>query len=85
MEKIIFDYSKLRGRIVEKFGTQGKFAEKMGWSERTMSLKMSGEVQWRQSDIVQAVELLELEQEDISRYFFTYNVKKSEQKDGEEA
>ena len=39
-----------------------------------MSLKMSGEVPWRQPDIVQAVELLELKQEDISSYFFTYVV-----------
>jgi len=74
LTKTVYDYSKLRGRIVEKFGTQSKFADAMGWSDRTMSLKMSGEVPWRQPDIVQAVELLELKQEDISSYFFTYVV-----------
>ena len=39
-----FDYSKLRGRIIEKFGNQSKFAVAMGWSERTMSLKITGNV-----------------------------------------
>ena len=34
-----FNYSKLRGRIIEKFGTQGCFARKLGVSERTLSLK----------------------------------------------
>lgn len=84
MEKLEFDYSKLRGRIVEKFGTQSNFADAMEWSERTMSLKMSGKVPWGQLDIVKATELLELEYDDISRYFFTPSVKNFEHKDGEE-
>ena len=37
-----YDYSKLAGRIVEKFGTQYNFAIAMGLSERTISLKMNG-------------------------------------------
>lgn len=84
MEKLGFDYSKLRGRIVEKFGTQGNFADAMEWSERTMSLKMSGKVPWGQPDIVKATELLGLEYEDISTYFFTPSVKNFEHKGGEE-
>lgn len=84
MKKLEFDYSKLRGRIVEKFGTQHNFADAMEWSERTMSLKMSGKVPWGQPDIVKAAELLELEYDDISRYFFTPSVKYLEHEDGEE-
>ena len=38
-----FNYDKLSGKIVEVFGTRYKFAEAMKWSERTLSLKMSGE------------------------------------------
>ena len=37
-----FDYSKLRGKIVEKFGTQTEFSKAMNLSERTMSLKLNG-------------------------------------------
>ena len=31
-----YNYAKLIGRIVEKVGTQGNFANEMGLSERTM-------------------------------------------------
>jgi len=65
-----FDYSKLRGRIVEVFGSQGKFAEAMDWSERTLSLKMTGKVPWKQSDICEAIKLLGLSKDDITAYFF---------------
>ena len=40
-EKIIFDYSKLKGRIVEKFKTQGNFASINQLSDRSMSLKLN--------------------------------------------
>lgn len=33
----MFQYSKLKGKIVEIFGSQKKFAEAMGLSERTIS------------------------------------------------
>lgn len=65
-----FDYSKLRGKIVEKFGTQTKFASAMKWSERTLSLKLNGGVPWKQTDIAKAVEILELNEIDIPQYFF---------------
>ena len=39
-----FDYSRLKGRIVEVYGTNAAFSKDMGWSERTMSLKMNGKV-----------------------------------------
>lgn len=39
-----FDYSKLRGRIVEKFGTQVNFAKAIKLSERTLSLKLNGKI-----------------------------------------
>lgn len=71
-----FDYNKLRGRIVELFGNQGEFAKAMNWSERTLSLKMNGKVSWKQTDIVKAVELLKLSDNDIKPYFFTLKVQK---------
>lgn len=70
----MYDYSKLSGRIVEIFGTRYKFAEAMRWSERTLSLKMSGVRDWRQYDICKAIELLNLTVEDIPVYFFKQNV-----------
>ena len=71
-----FNYDKLSGKIVEVFGTRYKFAEAMNWSERTLSLKMSGERSWNQPDICRAIDLLNLTEEDIPTYFFTPKVQK---------
>ena len=65
-----FNYNKLRGKIVEVFGTQAQFADAMGWSERTLSLKMNGTRSWKQTDICKAIKLLSLRMEDIPVYFF---------------
>lgn len=65
-----YNYSKLLGRIVEKVGTQSSFAEKMGLSERSISLKLNGKVGWKQSEISQACEVLEICDSDIPGYFF---------------
>lgn len=71
---IIYDYGKLNGRIVEKFKTQAVFAEKMGLSERTISLKLNNKIAWKQSEIQKAVEILEIPDEEIQVYFFTKEV-----------
>jgi hypothetical protein len=41
MEKI-FDYSKLRGRIREKFKTESAFGKAMNLSHNTISKKLNG-------------------------------------------
>ena len=65
-----FNYNKLSGKIVEVFGTRYNFAKAMGWSERTLSLKMSGKRSWKQSDICKAINLLNLTEGDIPTFFF---------------
>lgn len=72
----MYDYSKLLGRIIEKFGTQSKFAEAMKISERTISLKLTGKVDWKQREIESARSLLELAESDIPAYFFTLKVQR---------
>lgn len=66
-----YNYAKLLGRIVEKVGTQSNFAERMGLSERSISLKLNGKVGWKQSEISKACEVLEIQDADIPAYFFT--------------
>lgn len=65
-----YDYSKLCGLIVEKYGTQAKFAEAMGLSERSVSLKLNGRVGWKQAEIAQACKLLGIRATTIAAYFF---------------
>lgn len=69
-----FNYDKLKGRIIEIFGSQREFASAMGWSERTLSLKINGEIPWKQTDICKALNLLRLSETDIPTYFFTAKV-----------
>lgn len=69
-----FDYSKLKGKIVEKYGSQSEFAKAMKWSERTLSQKMNGKVSWKQTDICTAISLLGLSENDVQDYFFTVKV-----------
>lgn len=47
-----FNYDKLKGKIVEFFGSQYRFAEAMGMSERTLSLKLNGNVPWKQRYLI---------------------------------
>ena len=68
------DYSKLLGRITEKFGTQAEFANAMGVSERSISLKLNNKVSWKDNEISKAVEILEVNPKDIPAYFFKYKV-----------
>lgn len=69
-----YDYSKLSGRIVEKCGTQAIFAEKMGLSERTVSLKLNNKIPWKQTEMQKASEVLSFSSGEIQLYFFTLKV-----------
>lgn len=69
-----YDYSKLLGRITEKFGTQFRFSEAIGLSERSVSLKLNGHTGWKQSEIARACKLLGIPDREIAAYFFTLEV-----------
>lgn len=69
-----FDYSKLKGRIIEKFGTQYKFAKANNISDRSMSLKLKNEIGLSQDEILRWCNLLEIEKKEIPLYFFTQKV-----------
>lgn len=67
---MVYDYSKLRGRIVEKFGTQNEFARKIGISKNAVSKKMNGITQFSQTDIELWCELLEINRTEIPDFFY---------------
>lgn len=71
MEKIKFDYSKLKGRITEKVGTQKAFAELLGITEGTLTSKLLGYTYFSQDEIMKSVNILEIGEENVSKYFFT--------------
>lgn len=66
-----YNYMKLRGKIIESYGSQKKFADKLGISENSISKKMQGKTGFSQDDIVKWSELLNIDKKDYSLYFFT--------------
>jgi len=68
-----YDYSKLLGRIVEKYGSQKAFAGALGMSEHSLSVKLGGK-SFKQKDIDRSCELLDIAPADIGTYFFTRKV-----------
>lgn len=73
-----FNYDRLRGRIIEKYRSQLEFSRAMGWSERTLSLKMTGKRFWKQPEICRAIKLLDLSVDDVNEYFFDEKVQNIE-------
>ena len=67
---ITFNYSKLRGRIKEKFGNEKDFAVALGMSDTNLSLIFNNKAQFKQITIKKAVALLEIPPEEIDSYFF---------------
>lgn len=65
-----FEYRKLKGRIIEKFETNGKFADFLGVSPVTVSNKLRGVTQFSQDDILSWCKALGIELEDSGSYFF---------------
>lgn len=66
-----YTYNKLRGRIIEIYGTQGKFAEKLGVSQNAVSKKMNCQTEFSQADIIQWSILLNVQKDEYGEYFFT--------------
>ena len=69
-----YNYSKLLGKITEKFGTQGNFAKSMNISERSLSLKLTNKVPFKQPEISKACRLLGISDKEIPAHFFTLEV-----------
>lgn len=76
-------YSKLRGKIIEVFGTQEAFAEAVGMGKSTLSLKLNDKYAWTQDEIVKACQLLGIPITEVYLYFFTAKVGNSQHEDGE--
>lgn len=72
----MFDYSALIGRIIEKFGTRKAFAKAVGYSENTISKKLSGKIPISTNDITEwsSPLLLDIPYTEIPTYFFKLKV-----------
>lgn len=73
-----YDYSKLRGRIKEKLGTEKEFARKIGRTQNYVSKVFRNSSYFYQKDIDTGAEVLGIPIGEIGVYFFTPEVHKNE-------
>ena len=81
MQKVQFDYSKLKGRITEKCGTQKAFSELLGITEGTLTSKLLGYTYFSQEEIFRSLEILDINPDKVTLYFFTVRVGKSQKQE----
>ena len=69
-----YDYRKLRGRIVEKFGNFTAFYNKLDITTIQASKKLNGKAGFSQDDMVQWSEILGADASEIGALFCTQKV-----------
>ena len=74
----MYDYSKLVGRIIEMYGTRGRFAISAKCSNTYISQVLNGHRLLRQTQIRKWCDLLAIPQDEIGAYFFTIKVNEIE-------
>lgn len=70
--------NRLKGRIIEKYGSVRDFAKAVGVCQSTMSFLLNGKTVWRSDKMETAIKLLEIPKEDIAFYFFPESLGDSE-------
>lgn len=68
----MYETSKLRGRIVEKYGSLTAFSKKAKCSYSFLSQYMNGKKNLNQPTMERWIELLGIDDPDIRVYFFTH-------------
>ena len=70
----MYDYSKLKGRITEKYDSQSAFAKALGIDDAYLSRLLNGKHALTQKIITRFAELLEIPYTEIGIYFFKKKV-----------
>ena len=68
----MFDFSKLCGRIIEKYGTRDAFAEAIGMIPSALSARLNNKVPFKPVEILRITspEILDIPSSEIGIYFF---------------
>lgn len=77
MQNEPYNYSKLKGKIIEMYGTQSSFLENISMSNTTFIKKMNNEGYFSQPEIEEIITVLKVSKDDIVNYFFDKKVRKS--------
>lgn len=67
------DYSFLKGKIVERLGSQEKFAKELGISKQCLSVKLTNKGSFTQTQMAKIIKILNLNETELKLCFFTEN------------
>ena len=70
MERTNYNYSKLRGRIKEICGTEGRFAKEIGRTQNYLTKIFQNKSYLSQKDIETGSRVLKIDDSEIPVYFF---------------
>jgi hypothetical protein len=65
------NYSKLKGKITEVFGTNKDFAAAMGMDAASISFRLNNQIPWKHEEIEKACSLLGIPIQEVHLYFFS--------------
>jgi hypothetical protein len=70
----LINIPKLKGKIVEKYGSQSNFTKQLDISEQSWIKRLRGSVDFKYHDLEQIISLLELTNEEMCDIFFNTKV-----------
>lgn len=76
---LIFDFSKLIGKIKEQYKNRNNFCIKIKLSSNSLSKKLNNKVPFTSPEIYRIVKVLGIDVKDIHIYFYTLKVEKIQQ------
>lgn len=72
---VFFDFSMLTGRIITVFGSRQAFAEAVGISKGTLSMKLNNRSRITAEEVIRWADILCIDPAEIGLYFFTPKVR----------
>lgn len=66
-----FNFRKLRGKIIEKYGSIENFSKAYGKSKQAVSMKLNNKIAISSEDIIKMSKMLDINRDEIGDYFFT--------------
>jgi len=72
METVLYDYSKLLGRMREKNVTQVSLARQIGLSETSINFSLGNKRPFKQDEITKICYYLDIPIADVENYFFCH-------------
>lgn len=70
---IIFDYSKLRGLIISKYGNQTNFAKALNTNKQRVSMVLNNKAYLSTPEVFEWCKALDIDLDFLAYYFFVYS------------